>query len=69
MCTTNFCKSLFKNIFQKLFEQLPKIVAISKPEVLMASTHEQTFDDETVQRKSMLLQIRLAFVSATLKEQ
>ena len=45
-------------LLTQLFEQLPKTVAISEPEVLMAFTHEPTFDDETAERKSMLLQVR-----------
>jgi hypothetical protein len=45
-------------LLTQLFEELPNTVAISEPEVLMAFTHESTFDDETPTRRSELLQVR-----------
>ena len=44
-------------LLTKLFEELPNTVSISEPEVLMAFRHEPTFDDETPQRKTQLLQV------------
>lgn len=47
-------------LLTQLFEELPHTVAISEPEVLMAFTHEETFDDESPQRKLELLKVRVA---------
>ncbi len=43
-------------LLTQLFEELPNTVAISEPEVLMAFTHESTFDDEHYNRRAQLLQ-------------
>ncbi len=43
-------------LLTQLFEDLPNTVAISEPEVLMAFTHESTFDDEPYHRRAQLLQ-------------
>lgn len=45
-------------LLTQLFEDLPQTVAISEPEVLMAFTHEATFDDEVPDRRQQILQVR-----------
>lgn len=42
-------------LLTQLYEELPNTVAISEPEVLMAFTHEPTFDKETMDRKHQLI--------------
>ena len=44
-------------LLTQLFEALPHTVAISEPEVLLAFTHESTFDDETPHRRQQILQV------------
>ena len=53
-------------LLTQLFEETPRSVAISEPEVLMEFSHEKTFDHLTDQQRFILLQtcIRFLFVAA-----
>lgn len=48
-------------LLTQVFEDLPHTVTLSEPEVLMAFTHEQTFDSETPQRRAELLKVHNIF--------
>ena len=53
-------------LLTQLFEDTPRSVAISEPEVLMEFSHEKTFDPLTDQQRFILLQtcIRFLFIAA-----